>query len=293
MLQTEVDGISVRTARDGGPCLFEGSIAADGIALMMGIDAAGKICGNGIPFGPRSVLLSPGRTTIQSTSLDAVFWMSVFIPASRLQTQSPLSEELPTRPGRVIEVPTQEYAELRNLLWRIIAATKAGAFASNPAGQHDAAFQLTRIVASIATGPGVCLKSDRAVGRPRWSRLQIMDRARAVVEAHSGTSLHVNELASAVGVSIRTLNNAFQEQMGISPRCFVRVCTLNAARSALRLAEQGDVKVSEIAARLGIWEWGRFSRDYRMLFGELPSETLRGRRGSSSRTLLLKSSDRH
>ncbi len=32
--------------------------------------------------------------------------------------------------------------------------------------------------------------------------------------------------------------------------------------------------VTEMATRFGVWEFGRFARDYRLLFGEYPSETL-------------------
>jgi hypothetical protein len=39
-------------------------------------------------------------------------------------------------------------------------------------------------------------------------------------------------------------------------------------------------RVSNVLTRLGIWNWGRFSGEYWMLFGELPSETVRSRRRS-------------
>lgn len=276
MLHTEVDDISVRSARDGAPCLFEGSIAADGIALLLGIDATGKICCNGKSFGPHSVLITPGYTPIQSSSLDAVNWMSVFVPSHRLRTQRVIETSSLPSTGRVIDVQTLEYIALRSILWRIIAATKSGAFVGNPIGQNDAAQRLAGVVDSIATGK-VDLGCDRATGRPLRSRAEIIRGACAVVEAHAGRSLQVNELADTVGVSLRTLSNAFREQLGVSPRYFIRAYTLNAARRALRMGEPGGVKVSEVAARLGIWEWGRFARDYRQLFGELPSETLRRR----------------
>jgi len=37
-------------------------------------------------------------------------------------------------------------------------------------------------------------------------------------------------------------------------------------------------KIGTIANRCGFWHMGRFAADYRRLFGELPSETLRSTR---------------
>ena len=276
MFSAEVDGLTVRMARDGGPCLFEGSIAADGFALMICSDAVGKVCGNGTPFGPYSVMVAPGGAAIQSTSLDVVSWMSVFIPSSRLRMYGTYARSS-SHACRVLDVPAQEYSALKNVLSRVSIAAESGAFENNPSGQKEAAQRLTGVVQRIVVGPGIDTEYGQANGRPRRSRVEIIGRACDLLEDRSGTSLHVEELADTLGVSVRTLNNVFREQMGISPRHFVRAYTLNAARSALRSAEPGSVRVSDIAARFGIWEWGRFSRDYQQLFGELPSATLRRR----------------
>lgn len=277
MFQTEVDGIPVRVARDGGPCLFEASIAADGVALMLCFDAVGKVCGNGSTFGPRSIMVAPGRAAIQSTSLDVVSWMSVFIPASRLRMDSAISSSASPHACHVIDVTERDYSALQHVLLRVSKAAKAGAFENNPTGQREAARKLTDVAQRIVMNSAVDRGYGPATGRPRLSRAEIISRACDTVEALSGTSIHVEDLADAAGVSVRTLSNAFREQMGIGPRHFVRAYTLNAARTALRSAEPGSVRVCDVAARLGIWEWGRFSRDYQQLFGELPSATLRRR----------------
>lgn len=278
MFRTVVDGIPVRLARDGGPSLFEASIASDGIALMLCIDAAGKVCGNGRTFGPRSVLVIPGRTAVQSTSLDAVYWISVFLPASRLRLPQAAGGGGPRVACRVVDVPAAEYAALMDTARRVISAAMEGAFTGNPVGQQEAARQIIQASRAVILGPASSQESIQTTGRPRLPRAGIIHEACRTVEDRAGKVVHVDELASAAGVSLRTLNNAFREQLGVSARRFIRAYTLNAARRALRSAEPGSVSVSEVAAGLGIWEWGRFSRDYHELFGELPSATLRRKR---------------
>jgi len=80
----DLDGVPVRWARDGGPCVFEGAIDLDVVGLMVCVAATGKMIGNGTAFGPGSVMVVPRAHQIRVTSLDAVEWISVLIPTSRL-----------------------------------------------------------------------------------------------------------------------------------------------------------------------------------------------------------------
>ena len=52
----------------------------------------------------------------------------------------------------------------------------------------------------------------------------------------------------------------------------------NRVRRALGEAQS----VTEAATRFGFWHFGHFATEYRALFGELPSETFRRRRGVAS-----------
>jgi hypothetical protein len=43
----------------------------------------------------------------------------------------------------------------------------------------------------------------------------------------------------------------------------------------LRARDPASKSVSDVLVDQGVWEFGRFASRYRLLFGELPSETLR------------------
>jgi AraC family ethanolamine operon transcriptional activator len=60
----------------------------------------------------------------------------------------------------------------------------------------------------------------------------------------------------------------------LGPVTFLRYKRLCAVHSALRESNPAEVTVAEIAIQQGFIELGRFSRYYRLLFGEYPSETL-------------------
>ncbi|MEE4146248.1 MAG: hypothetical protein V2I26_15700, partial [Halieaceae bacterium] len=52
------------------------------------------------------------------------------------------------------------------------------------------------------------------------------------------------------------------------------------ARRLLRDGHNGENTVTAVAARLGMWDFGRFAIRYRRVFGERPSDTLRRSRGA-------------
>jgi AraC-like DNA-binding protein len=85
----------------------------------------------------------------------------------------------------------------------------------------------------------------------------------------------VEELCRAVHVSERRLRSAFTEEFDRPPSQYMRAWALGRAHRRLRGADPDAVTVTEVAAGLGFNHLGRFSGQYRRLFGESPSSTLR------------------
>ena len=106
------------------------------------------------------------------------------------------------------------------------------------------------------------------------SRSFIVQKARAFAVAHIHEPLQVIDICRATGVSRRALQVSFQDVLGINPLSYVRLVRLNGARQALLHPTKG-LQVKDVVAKWGFWHLSRFSAEYRELFGELPSETLR------------------
>lgn len=161
-------------------------------------------------------------------------------------------------------------------------ATDAGAAGLSPRGagprQHAVRTQLLDRVAAVLE-PGAHEGSARAAGGGAGtvSHAALCARATAQVADRLGDPPSVAELCTALGVSRRTLQSAFQSIWGMGPLAWLTTLRLNAVRRELKQARS----VTEAATQFGFWHFGHFADDYRALFDELPSQTLRRHRGGA------------
>jgi len=95
------------------------------------------------------------------------------------------------------------------------------------------------------------------------------------IEEHKTVSLYIAEICTSLRVSERTLRSSCQEQLGMSPIKYLWLRRMHLARCALRRSTPRMSTVTRIATSYGFWELGRFAVEYRSLFGESPSATLR------------------
>lgn len=113
-----------------------------------------------------------------------------------------------------------------------------------------------------------------APGRLLQRRVRLVAAADAWLSEAIGRAVYSQDLADALGVSVRTLHDAFHAVVGMSVQRYLRVRRLHLVRAALRCAEAEGNLVKEAALRYGFWHLGRFAQAYRATFGERPSDTL-------------------
>jgi AraC family transcriptional regulator, ethanolamine operon transcriptional activator len=115
---------------------------------------------------------------------------------------------------------------------------------------------------------------------PLLSRSKLVQQAEDYMMAHLDQPLTLKDLCIALHTSDRPLFHGFQTMFGVGPMEYLKIQRLHSVRRALKVADPATTAVKMIAQKFGFWSLGHFARDYKMLFGELPSETLRQSRGS-------------
>ena len=109
------------------------------------------------------------------------------------------------------------------------------------------------------------------------SRVLLVKQAELLIEEQLEKPITLTDLYQALYTSRRTLIYAFNDVVGMTPIAYVKMLRLNAIRRRLLTTDPEITSVYQIANQYGFWSPGHFARDYRTLFGESPSQTLRGK----------------
>jgi AraC family ethanolamine operon transcriptional activator len=107
------------------------------------------------------------------------------------------------------------------------------------------------------------------------NRSQLVFQAEDYIMAHLDKPLTLKDLCYALNISKRPLFYGFQEIFGMGPMAYLKVQRLRTVRRALIAASPEITSVTAIAQQYGFWSAGHFARDYKRMFGELPSETIK------------------
>ena len=121
-----------------------------------------------------------------------------------------------------------------------------------------------------------CLTEGASVGITLGAHRHdaIVARFEEFLDANPNTPLYLPEICAAIGAAERTLRDACEKHLGMGPIRYLALRRMYLVRRALVRAVSLNTTVTGIATDHGFWELGRFSVNYRTMFGETPSVTL-------------------
>jgi transcriptional regulator GlxA family with amidase domain len=100
-------------------------------------------------------------------------------------------------------------------------------------------------------------------------------RAMTFIEENAQGSIGLADIAGAVEVTGRSVQYAFRRHLGVTPLEYLRRVRLDRAHRDLQAADPAVDTVRAIAGRWRFAHPGRFSIQYKRIFGAAPSATLR------------------
>lgn len=107
-------------------------------------------------------------------------------------------------------------------------------------------------------------------------RRAVVQNAMNYVDDHLAERITMSALAKAVHMSVRSIQQGFREELGVTPMTYVRERRLERVHEELTDAIPSDgVTVTAVAERWGFNHLGSFAVEYRKRWGEAPSDTLR------------------
>ena len=98
--------------------------------------------------------------------------------------------------------------------------------------------------------------------------------ARNFIEDHLTERLSLDDIEMAAGVHRSKLFDGFNEHFKSTPIAYAKRCRLERVRAEI-LQDLGRQNIAAIAMTWGFNHLGRFSSDYQVLFGEVPSVTVK------------------
>jgi len=218
-------------------------------------------------FGLSQVAMCPQGLVLEGKTSEGVSLCCMDVSAELLPAQGRGLNAV-----RVLDDPVRSH-QLRDLIHSGLSAlTSLDALSLYPAAVKEFKSALGDLLWQIGiqrAQPDV----KRANGHTSDRTMRIFRRARDYIHDGLEDGISIVGLCEAIGVSRRALELVFRSALGTGPGHYVRSLQLNEVRRDLLSHPDSDESIGSIAARHGIWHWSRFSRDYRLMFGELPSQT--------------------
>lgn len=243
-----------------------------------------------VPLEGRSVITTRNGEVVATPEVAAVNAPAdapsneYFAPNPRLMIridaallESRLAVVLGDRPRRSVRFdPALDLGSAGGRSWRRVVDTIVADFDNGAAISRSplAAQSLERVLADGLLSVQGNSYSERIHAAGTSTRARSLRKAVSLIEDHCAEPLTTADVAEAVGVSPRSLQEAFHSQLDTTPMAYLRAVRLRNVHAELQDGGDGAT-VTDIALRWGITHYGRFTQEYRRMYGRSPSQTLR------------------
>ncbi len=246
----------------------------DRATFMFPTGPSRRVVHDGIELDPNVIVRAGKQTSHFQRSFGPVSWGSISLPMEDVVSLGRVTTGIELTPpaNDLISVsrPTV-VAHIQNLHAALgLIARDSPEIIENPSAARGLEQAMSQALADCLGDH--CSLEQRS---RRKHHQEIMRRYHAVLEANIDQPIYVLEMAKAIGASVRSLTACCNEYLGMGPKRYLMLRRMHLARHTLLKAGPSSATVTGVAANYGFWEFGRFAVQYKSLFGESPSATLR------------------
>lgn len=278
-----LDGIGLTANRLGARVRTTGSTPAGQFAIAFDLGSPPGRKFGGRALAPGDVLFGYSGAELDYLHPAGFNDLSLILPGALVEAVlgPRLDDPLPLerfRTGRVGVAERQRHPGL----WRLLATMGRILHGEAPPPRTDTALGHLRTDVLDAVGTAVRLYAEASPrgDRTPWHQARpIALRAVEFMRAHLGEPLSLAQICAAARASERTVEYAFHALYGVGAKRYLKILRLNRVRHRLRDDGAEPLAIQDLAADSGFWHMGHFSTDYRLFFGETPSQTMRRSRG--------------
>ena len=271
----DLDGVQLMMGQEGAARVYNGKAQEGYFHIYLLLSRDRSVVVDGQPFDRSQIAwIAPGKVFHTKTD-GPIRWLDVAVSknfGSRHIAARADEIDFSLLGRNVLSTVRQSPAPLIRLAHRLFRVdAQAPEALHTPAAEHAARMEVLDVVFRTV----LPFKARAGTQRHSEDRKQMLQRGLELLETLEDTSICTADLCEAVGASERTVRNLFNDYFGMSPHRYLMTRRLHAIRSAIRHAARADT-VTSICARYGVWDFGRFAKQYRERFGTLPSQSLYG-----------------
>jgi AraC-like DNA-binding protein len=255
------------------------STIADGMtdrsdAIVFGVQSSmlsDVIIMNGQKASSCAIALLPPGCDFIFTGRAAYEWISILLPLKKLPLAlaDRVGERIEKRESALITVARSTCQHLIRVAARAAKSESQGA--DIPAACYPV-YSEEELIDALSTAITTAKDVRNEVRDPHHSYRLVRHALSASREIQP---LHVADLCRICSIEERILGHAFKNVFSMSPARFLKLRHLNKVRECLLSPDARGRLVTDILMSRGVTEPDRFTTEYRSLFDETPSQTLR------------------
>lgn len=247
---------------------------ADHVTLALPLAVAPGSVFAGQPLARESLMVLRSGDEYDMVSAGELDLVGLSVHASLLDSLAPPKLEWLQRAQaqRHLALPPQVANAIRHMLLAVTTEAE-GALPNLQVAAQETALLTATLTHTLVLAMAAEGQEAQQLPRRADTRMKVVRRALDFMRAHLNEDIGIAEIASAACASRRSLQYCFEEFMHTTPQACLRALRLNEARRTLKA--RADQPITHLANELGFASPSHFTRHYKLMFDELPSETLK------------------